>query len=87
MLAIQESGPIRDKKDMYTQLYQRGLKELNDHIKTIEWTDYTILISILIFKKKKTALDEINKWKIYTIAVTYLPERKLLIEYLSRNYF
>lgn len=36
MLAIQESGPIRDKKDMYTQLYQRGLKELNDHIKTIE---------------------------------------------------
>lgn len=36
MLAIQESGPIRDKRDMYAQLYQRGLKELDDYIKTIE---------------------------------------------------
>ena len=41
----------------------------------------------LDLQKEKTALDEINKWKKYTIAVTNLPERKLLIEYLSRNYF
>ena len=34
MLAIQESGPIGDNRDLYAQLYQRGLKELEDYIKT-----------------------------------------------------
>lgn len=34
MLAIQESGPIRDNREQYAQLYQRGLDELADFIKT-----------------------------------------------------
>lgn len=34
MLAIQESGPITDNRDQYAQLYQKGLKELEDFIKT-----------------------------------------------------
>lgn len=34
MLAIQESGPITDNRDQYALLYQKGIKELEDFIKT-----------------------------------------------------